>query len=154
MRGSLLLSDCCFWTVLSTARVLLKFRRNTGWNRRDCVQDGTQTHTCLHTQRRCSWLSKRDDLEARLLRLPRRLSSLDHDLITDTGAADNAAQKDGINCTALCCVPTVLLAVGYWVRVHTRTHSRTRRSTVHGCHKGKLLKCGCCCTVAVRVYTS
>ena len=74
--GVLLLLGC-----LSTARVLLKSKRNVGWNRPDRAEDGTKTHTHVWTQRHRSWLPQRDDLELRMLWLPRRINSLEHDLV-------------------------------------------------------------------------
>ena len=95
------------------------------------------------------------------------ISRLKHDLIHRyTAAADSTSQKSDIECTALCCVPTAVLPgaeyvvatgtacynMGSWVRSPARTHT-CRSTAVHGCHKGKSLKRGCCCTVATSKYT-
>ena len=37
-------------------------------------------------------------------------------------------------------------------RTRTHTHEPKRRNTVHGCHKGKSLKRGCCTVAAAAIY--
>ena len=46
-----------------------------------------------------------------------------------------------------------MFALGYVDGVNT-SHTHTHGSTVHGCHKGKNLKRGCSCTVAVSKNTA
>ena len=107
----------------------------------------------LESSRLCSgWhrssLSQRDALEMRLLWLPRRINSLAHHLIhRHRAATDSTARKNDINCIALCCVPTIVPGTVaptaccrillYLVGLMAHTHTLTRRSTVHGCHRGK-----------------
>ena len=69
----------------------------------------TGAHAWVYTQSHRSWPLQRDDLDVRLPWLTRRINSLEHGLIhRHTAAADSTAQKSGIDCTALCCVPTVV----------------------------------------------
>ena len=76
----------------------------------------------------------------------------------DTGTQHQTAskmKKEKLNCTSLLDTAVFLVptAVGSY-NTQARTLTNTRRSTVRGCHQGKILKHGCCTVAALPLTAS